>query len=206
MCTLTALQGDGGENQREKVRNACFAQARQNKKWVHRVPSQADVYPLPGEQGLSTHKSGRQTPWKTPQMPWPHFYLLFQIFYFWTEYHVAWTISLLCWGQLCWLCPLQPPLWGGRLGRRKGLDTESTAQQCQYVNSVLVRKSKQHHREVMNRIPSMAGRASTAVFVRSLPAGWGQLSLHRGGHSCSNRSPSGSQGKKHVNKGKQISS
>lgn len=65
-------KGMGKIIKREKVRKACFEQAKQNKKLVHPISSQADDYALTGKQGLSAHKSGRQIPWKTSQMPWPH--------------------------------------------------------------------------------------------------------------------------------------
>lgn len=85
-------------------------------------------------------------------------------------------------------------LWGGRLGRRKGLD----AVKAQLSSAGLLTLSWWENQsstigDAMNGVTSMAGRASTAVLARSLPAGWGELSLHRGGHSWSNMPPSGSR-------------
>lgn len=141
-------------------------------------------------------------------MPWPHFSTFF--FWFFTAKHnVMWCeISLCSIGVSCVLSQLfvhlQPCLWGGRAGR-KGLDTvKALLSSTGILTPSWWENQNSTIGDVMKGITSMAGRASTAVLVRSLPAGWGELLLRRGGHSWSNMSPSGSQGRKYVHKGKQI--
>lgn len=103
-------------------------------------------------------------------------------FFFWfftSEHNIMWqekslcSVGVSCAGRvLSQLCVhLQPSLWGGRLGRWKGLDTESAAQLCQYVHTVLVRKSKQHHRRY-HEWDHIHGRQSQHSCISEIIASW----------------------------------
>lgn len=82
---------------------------------------------------------------------------------------------------------LRPPLWGCTLGRGRGLDTvKALLSSAGMLTLSWWENQNSTIGDVMNGIISMAGRASTAVLVRSLPAGWGELLLHRRGHGWSN--------------------